>query len=178
MSPEERAVVNRVLAAVETVEEGEHVREVLVRAELLRECPLCNEPHMEDGVVCLSCRGRQQRAEAAAVSAGARNIADTHNAFLSEGGCVVFDRDGSRGQHYTRDVPMNFLAKGGNLVVPLGSAPMSYDGAQKLLDEHLARPACEGHYDDDATLLSGVGIGEPTYCDGSCKPQRRQGSAN
>lgn len=28
---------------------------------------------------------------------------------------------------------------------------------------------CEGHYDDDFTLSSGVGIGEPTYCDGSCK---------
>jgi hypothetical protein len=30
---------------------------------------------------------------------------------------------------------------------------------------------CEGHYDDDATLTSGVGIGEPTFCDGSCNPQ-------
>jgi predicted flap endonuclease-1-like 5' DNA nuclease len=29
---------------------------------------------------------------------------------------------------------------------------------------------CEGHYDDDFTLLSGVGIGEPTYCDGTCRP--------
>lgn len=28
---------------------------------------------------------------------------------------------------------------------------------------------CEGHYDTDETLLSGAGIGEPTYCDGSCK---------
>ncbi|GAB3822878.1 hypothetical protein [Kribbella italica] len=27
---------------------------------------------------------------------------------------------------------------------------------------------CEGHYDDDYTLTSGVGIGEATYCDGSC----------
>lgn len=28
---------------------------------------------------------------------------------------------------------------------------------------------CEGHYDDDATLMSGAGIGEATYCDGSCR---------
>lgn len=27
---------------------------------------------------------------------------------------------------------------------------------------------CEGHYDDDAALTSGAGIGEPVYCDGSC----------
>lgn len=27
---------------------------------------------------------------------------------------------------------------------------------------------CQGHYDDDHTLLSGVGIGEPTFCDGTC----------
>ncbi|MGW2513641.1 hypothetical protein ACWC0A_30455 [Streptomyces scopuliridis] len=27
---------------------------------------------------------------------------------------------------------------------------------------------CEGHYDDDAALTSGAGIGEPIYCDGSC----------
>jgi hypothetical protein len=28
---------------------------------------------------------------------------------------------------------------------------------------------CEGHYNDDLTLTSGVGIGQATYCDGSCK---------
>lgn len=27
---------------------------------------------------------------------------------------------------------------------------------------------CEGHVDDDVTLLSGVSIGESRYCDGSC----------
>lgn len=27
---------------------------------------------------------------------------------------------------------------------------------------------CPGHYDDDATLTSGAGIGEAAYCDGSC----------
>jgi hypothetical protein len=27
---------------------------------------------------------------------------------------------------------------------------------------------CPGHYDDDATLLSGIAIGMPTYCDGTC----------
>lgn len=31
-----------------------------------------------------------------------------------------------------------------------------------------AGEGCEGHYDDDATLTSGAGIGEPRYCDGSC----------
>lgn len=28
---------------------------------------------------------------------------------------------------------------------------------------------CEGHYDDDHTLVSDVATGEATYCDGSCK---------
>lgn len=32
-------------------------------------------------------------------------------------------------------------------------------------------PGCEGHYDDDHSLLT-AGIGEPTYCDGSCDPRR------
>jgi len=27
---------------------------------------------------------------------------------------------------------------------------------------------CPGHYDDDYTLTSGAGLGEPTFCDGSC----------
>ncbi|MFF4902608.1 hypothetical protein [Streptomyces sp. NPDC001068] len=32
---------------------------------------------------------------------------------------------------------------------------------------------CEGHSgDDDHDLLRGVGIGETTYCDGSCRPRR------
>ncbi|MFB7858823.1 hypothetical protein [Rhodococcus qingshengii] len=29
---------------------------------------------------------------------------------------------------------------------------------------------CEGHYDTDEALLSGVGIGEAMYCDGMCNP--------
>ncbi len=33
-------------------------------------------------------------------------------------------------------------------------------------------PQCEGHVNDDATLTSGVGIGEATYCDGSCVDRR------
>lgn len=28
---------------------------------------------------------------------------------------------------------------------------------------------CPGHYDDDHTLTSGAGIGEPSCCDGSCR---------
>jgi hypothetical protein len=27
---------------------------------------------------------------------------------------------------------------------------------------------CQGHYDDDFALTSGVGIGEPAYCEDSC----------
>ncbi|MFE9437055.1 hypothetical protein [Streptomyces sp. NPDC006640] len=33
-------------------------------------------------------------------------------------------------------------------------------------------PACEGHNGEDYDLLRDVGIGETTYCDGSCRPQR------
>lgn len=29
-------------------------------------------------------------------------------------------------------------------------------------------PVCFGHADDDYALMSGVGIGESVYCDGSC----------
>lgn len=28
---------------------------------------------------------------------------------------------------------------------------------------------CEGHYDTDDALTSGVGIGEPVTCDGTCR---------
>lgn len=35
-----------------------------------------------------------------------------------------------------------------------------------IAEEHGA--GCEGHYDTDEALLSGVGIGEPVYCDGTC----------
>jgi hypothetical protein len=28
---------------------------------------------------------------------------------------------------------------------------------------------CPGHYDDDYTLMSGAGIGEPTFCNGRCQ---------
>jgi hypothetical protein len=31
-----------------------------------------------------------------------------------------------------------------------------------------AESRCEGHYDDDYTLASGAGLGELTYCEGSC----------
>lgn len=33
---------------------------------------------------------------------------------------------------------------------------------------------CEGHYDTDDALTSGVGIGEAIYCDGSCNPAIRR----
>ncbi|MET9861982.1 hypothetical protein ABZY93_22205 [Streptomyces smyrnaeus] len=32
---------------------------------------------------------------------------------------------------------------------------------------------CEGHYDDDTTLLSGGGIGEATHCGESCTDSTR-----
>lgn len=48
-------------------------------------------------------------------------------------------------------------------------------GADKIAADHKTKAApddgddaCPGHYDDDATLTSGVVIGEPTFCDGSC----------
>lgn len=34
----------------------------------------------------------------------------------------------------------------------------------------MSQQQCPGHYDDDDALTSGVGIGEPVYCDGSCNP--------
>lgn len=53
---------------------------------------------------------------------------------------------------------------------------------EMALEQHIARnygdcgaslypedSECEGHYDDDYTLLSGAGIGEATYCNGSCR---------
>lgn len=44
-----------------------------------------------------------------------------------------------------------------------------YHTTQCVWDGHESESGCEGHYDDDSTLTSGVGIGEPTYCDGSCR---------
>lgn len=35
-------------------------------------------------------------------------------------------------------------------------------------DEARADFECNGHVDDDAALMSGVGIGEAIFCDGSC----------
>lgn len=50
-----------------------------------------------------------------------------------------------------------------------------YDGPDQAYAEieRRARAAqapepCPGHVDDDSTLLSGVGVGEATFCDGSC----------
>ena len=38
-------------------------------------------------------------------------------------------------------------------------------------EEHSCREECEGHYDTDDALTSGVGIGEPVFCGGSCQPK-------
>ena len=55
------------------------------------------------------------------------------------------------------------------------------DVYERVIDAACTLPApktgphtgCEGHQDDDATLTSGVGIGETTYCDGSCIPKEK-----
>ncbi|WP_274916841.1 hypothetical protein [Streptomyces sp. WZ-12] len=45
--------------------------------------------------------------------------------------------------------------------------PASIESLRKVLRE-FSGDECEGHYDDDDTLMSGSGIGEATRCDGSC----------
>lgn len=40
---------------------------------------------------------------------------------------------------------------------------------REIAEKLIRRTRCEGHYDDDRTLTSGVGIGESTFCDGSCQ---------
>lgn len=39
-------------------------------------------------------------------------------------------------------------------------------------EEEDGEPACEGHASENDDLMSGVNIGETTYCDGSCNPRR------
>lgn len=54
---------------------------------------------------------------------------------------------------------------------PLSSIGDGFTVAMGMLaEEHGCREECPGHYDTDETLTSGAGIGEPTFCDGSCQP--------
>jgi hypothetical protein len=55
------AAVDALLAAVETVEEGEILKELLVRADLAKECTECEELYRTAGVLCISCRAAHQR---------------------------------------------------------------------------------------------------------------------
>ncbi|MET8859624.1 hypothetical protein [Streptomyces sp. NPDC004579] len=60
------------------------------------------------------------------------------------------------------------------VLIPIDAASESTgepDGADDKDDEG-GDPACEGHSGEDCDLLRGVGIGETTYCDGSCMPRR------
>lgn len=45
--------------------------------------------------------------------------------------------------------------------------PASVESLRKVI-RAFAGDGCEGHADDDETLMSGVSIGESTSCDGSC----------
>ncbi|MFE6226919.1 hypothetical protein [Streptomyces sp. NPDC057854] len=54
---------------------------------------------------------------------------------------------------------------------PLSAIPAPYSVAMGMAsEEHSCREECEGHYGTDDALMSGVGIGEAVYCDGSCQP--------
>lgn len=95
---------------------------------------------------------------------------------LTEGRAAMLDRVTLR--EHVRKISVNSGAydityKDGRHVVliPVEVAPEPVEepvGAAVEADD----PACEGHAGEDGGLLGGVGIGETTYCDGSCKPQR------
>ena len=55
------AVVDALLAAVETEEEGEYLKDLLVRADLAKECTECGNLHRSAGNFCASCRVPFQR---------------------------------------------------------------------------------------------------------------------
>ncbi|MGW3154580.1 hypothetical protein [Streptomyces sp. NPDC001089] len=59
------------------------------------------------------------------------------------------------------------------VLIPVGTVPESTaEPVGEAVDDEGDDLACEGHNGDDYDLLRGVGIGETTYCDGSCRPQR------
>lgn len=73
----------------------------------------------------------------AAVSDGARNVADKYNAHLSyRGNVLVFDRDGSNGELRAGTTSLYPLREDGSFVVRITGARMTYEHAQQLLDEH------------------------------------------
>lgn len=45
----------------------------------------------------------------------------------------------------------------------------AYKEIERRAREAQAPEPCPGHVDDDSTLMSGAGIGEASYCDGSCQ---------
>jgi hypothetical protein len=61
------------------------------------------------------------------------------------------------------------------VLIPVdAAAPQSTEGpvGAAVEGDQEGGPACEGHIGEDDDLLGGVGIGETTYCDGTCRPQR------
>ncbi|WP_125936313.1 hypothetical protein [Streptomyces sp. WAC 06738] len=55
------AAVDALLAAVETEEEGEILRDLLVRTDLIKECTKCDEVHRQAGQLCISCQSASNR---------------------------------------------------------------------------------------------------------------------
>lgn len=55
------AAVDALLAAIETEEEGEILKDLLVRADLAKECAKCDELHRQAGQLCISCKGSLAR---------------------------------------------------------------------------------------------------------------------
>lgn len=53
---------------------------------------------------------------------------------------------------------------------PLGAIEAPFHVAMGTAREEHSCRECEGHYDTDDALTSGVGIGEPVFCDGTCQP--------
>lgn len=59
------AVVDRILDAVESEEEGAVLADLLYRADLVKKCPECQAEHRQDDDRCLDCKRLALRAEAA-----------------------------------------------------------------------------------------------------------------
>lgn len=56
-----------------------------------------------------------------------------------------------------------------------GLTPPIFPGQRATsTDQEPEHGGCEGHYGTDDALTSGVGIGEPIYCNGTCNPKRKE----
>jgi hypothetical protein len=73
-----------------------------------------------------------------------------------------------RSQQHESDVAMQNALRQEELAKPVLVCAL-HESPLTGLDQ---KPECEGHHDEDYTLTSGVGIGEPTFCDGSCQPRQ------